>query len=151
MPCRPTIMGDVVAKAFGMLRGLVRRPAEAPSAADRADDPPMPVIENEPPRDVAAFLHHLVEAGLLEAAHEGRAAAALRQTVSGTDCSILTDLGLIEEALLTQALASSHGTRVTVADALPESLPVLAAVSSAYWARARMVPIEDRPDATTAV
>ena len=149
VPCRPTRVGDVVPKAFGMLRGWVRRPAEAPSPLpmDEAEIPAAPVVESAPPRDVAAFLHHLVEAGLLEAAHESRAAAALRQTVSGTDCSILTDLGLIEEAPLTQALAAFHGTRVTVVDALPASLPVLPAVSSAYWARARMIPIEDRPDA----
>ena len=140
-------MGVAVPKAFGLLRGLVRRPSEAPA---RVTDEAGTAAEGstpDAPRDVAGFLRHLVDAGLLEAGHDARAAAALRQTVSGTDFSLLTDLGLIEEAPLVEALAAFHDTEVTTADTLPTSLPVVGAVPGSYWSRARMIPLRDDADA----
>ncbi|MBE7220170.1 MAG: hypothetical protein INR64_17000, partial [Caulobacteraceae bacterium] len=131
-----------MSKAFGRLRGLVRRAAPASAEIE-------PPAAPEAQRDVAAFLRHLAEAGLIEAAHEGRAAAALRQTVSGTDCSILTDLGLIEEAPLVGALAAFHGIDAVTADALPAALPAPGTVPLTFWARARMIPLHDAPDRLT--
>jgi general secretion pathway protein E len=116
--------------------------APLPSATDARDEGPGE-------RDVSAFIRALIESDQLEAVHESRAAAALKQTVSGTDCSILTELGLIEEVALVTALADFHGTTCTTADALPAELPVVASVVSSFWERARMIPLRDEPDALT--
>ncbi|MDX7951715.1 GspE/PulE family protein [Lichenihabitans sp. Uapishka_5] len=136
-------------KAFGILRALAPRPrrpdpeAHGDAVATVAAPVEAAVV---PARDVLHFVSALVASGRLDAAHENRAAAALRQTMSGTDCSILTDLGLIEEVDLVAALAEFHDSPVATADTLPAEWPSVGAVPSAFWSRSRMLPLADEPD-----
>ncbi|MCW6508717.1 GspE/PulE family protein [Lichenifustis flavocetrariae] len=138
-----------MAKAFGLFGKLARRTVlqtlEAPDPDPVGESPE--VRERAP--DVSMFVRSLIGTGRIDATNEGRALAALKQTVSGTDCSILIDLGLIEESDLVAALAVFHATAMTGPDDLPAQLPPIEAVSPSFWERARILPLRRDLDGLT--
>ena len=138
-----------MAKAFGLFGKLARRTKPQAPASRAPDTVAVGAASQEPRRDVSTFVRSLIDTGRIEGANEGRALAALRQTVSGTDCSILIDLGLIEEGDLVLALAAFHATAVTDAGDLPVQLPAIESVSPSFWERARMLPLRRDPDGLT--
>ena len=121
---------------FGMLRKpqMVTTARHEQAAVDACTPvPPQPSLPD--------FLKLLVTEGLLDGVSEGRAAAALRQTPSGTDCSILTELGMIEEQALVEALATFHGTIPADAAVIPRPLLAVDHVPPGFWERTRMLPV----------
>jgi general secretion pathway protein E len=132
-------------RAFSFLRRPKGRDASTGVPAEPS--PQVEATEATAQRlDAGAFVRWLVEHNLLDAAHEGRALAALRQTASGTDCSVFTELGLIEEDLLSTALAAFHGTDVIRSEDLADTLPMVDGVPPSFWERSRMLPVRQDAD-----
>ncbi|KQT59706.1 general secretion pathway protein GspE [Methylobacterium sp. Leaf456] len=109
------------------------RPDRRGGARDRLDAP-------------RAFIDSLAANGLLDPAGHERALAALDLPGRRPLPVLLTELGLVHEANLTEALAEATGLAVLHEEDLPAS-PVLSELIGAdYCARARVLPLIEEAD-----